>query len=163
MTIGVVLLIVFLAAQIYIWKVARESIPSRKDRDQIVSRIKESLEDLNKKSSREPLVWSSFSGSYFCHTDDSHRQRLKRIEEKDPVLAASMRDVLGKMQEIDKKGEENNRRIKALHDEAKAGKDASEKYNKAELLSMENEKLVKAWLLLLERFTEIEDAAKAKE
>jgi len=162
-TIGVVLLIMFLAVKIYMWKLVRESVPSRKDRDLIVSRIKESLEDLNKKSSQEPLAWSSFSGSYFCHADDSHRQRLKRIEEKDPVRAAAMRDILANMQEIDKKGEENNRRIKALHDEAKAGKDASEKYNQAELLSMENEKLVKAWLSLLERFTEIEDAAKAKE
>lgn len=162
-TIGVVLLIMFLAVKIYMWKLVRESVPSKEDRRQMISHIMKSLEGLNNESSREPLAWSSFSGSYFCHADDSHRQRLKRIEEKDPVRAAAMRDILANMQEIDKKGEENNRRIKALHDEAKAGKDASEKYNQAELLSMENEKLVKAWLSLLERFTEIEDAAKAKE
>ena len=66
------------------------------------------------------------------------------------------------MLEIDKKGEENNRRIKALHDENKTeGKEgASERYNQADMLSMENEKLVRAWLSLLERFTLIEDEFK---
>lgn len=66
------------------------------------------------------------------------------------------------MMEIDGKGEENNRRIKVLNEEAKAGQGALEKYNQAELLSMENEKLVKAWLSLLEQFTLLEDEAKAK-
>ena len=46
---------------------------------------------------------------------------------------------------------------------AKTGRDASEKYNQAELLSMENEKLVKAWLSLLEQFTVLEDEVKAKD
>ena len=77
-----------------------------------------------------------------------------------------MRSILDKMLEIDKKGEENNRRIKALRDQNKnkseKGEGASERYNQAEMLSMENEKLVKAWLSLLERFTEIEDTVKAK-
>ncbi len=73
-----------------------------------------------------------------------------------------MRALLDKMVEIDGKGEENNRRIQVLHEEAKAGKDASEKYNQAELLSMENEKLVKSWLSLLEQFTVLEDEVKGK-
>ena len=118
---------------------------------------------LNEKSSQEPLAWSSFNGSYFCHTDESHRQRLERAEEKDPVVAAAMRDILNQMLEIDKKGEENNRRIKDLQEKVGAGQDDSEKYNQAELLSMENEKLVKAWLSLLEKFTLLEDGVKAKE
>ncbi|MBR4617181.1 MAG: hypothetical protein IKO55_16360, partial [Kiritimatiellae bacterium] len=109
------------------------------------------------------LAWSSFNGSYFCHTDESHRQRLERAEEKDPVVAAAMRDILNQMLEIDKKGEENNRRIKDLQEKVGAGQDDSEKYNQAELLSMENEKLVKAWLSLLEKFTLLEDGVKAKE
>jgi hypothetical protein len=67
------------------------------------------------------------------------------------------------MLEVDKKGEENNRRIKALHDKAGAGQDVAENYNQAEKLSQENEKLVKAWLSLLERFTEIEQSIKEKE
>lgn len=89
-------------------------------------------------------------------------QRLKRVEEKDPARAARMRDILSQMQEIDKKGEENNRRVKALRDRNKDGDKAgsSERYNQAELLSMENEKLVKAWLSLLERFILIEDETK---
>ena len=111
-------------------------------------------------------MWSSFSGSYFCRTDASHRQRLKRVEEKDPVSAKAMRSILDKMLEVDKKGEENNRRIQALRDQkgnkGEKGEGASERYNQAELLSMENEKLVKSWLSLLERFTEIEDTVKAK-
>ena len=118
---------------------------------------------LNEKSSQDPLAWSSFKGSYFCHIDESHRQRLKRAEEKDPVAAAAMRDILGQMLEIDKKGEENNRRIKDLQEKVGTGQDDSEKYNQAELLSMENEKLVKAWLSLLEKFTLLEDGVKAKE
>ena len=65
-----------------------------------------------------------------------------------------------------KRGEENNRRINALHDEGRdkavTKQDAAERYNQAEMISMENEKLVKAWLSLLERFTEIEDAVKLK-
>ena len=74
-----------------------------------------------------------------------------------------MREILDKMLEVDKEGEENNRRIKALHDKAGSGQDVAENYNQAEMLSQENEKLVKAWLSLLERFTEIEQSAKEKE
>ena len=124
------------------------------------------LRTLNETSAQDDMVWSSFSGSYFCRTDASHRQRLKRVEEKDPVSAKAMRSILDKMLEIDKKGEENNRRIQALRDQkgnkGEKGEGASERYNQAELLSMENEKLVKSWLSLLERFTEIEDTVKAK-
>ena len=73
---------------------------------------------------------------------------------------------LGLFLSRDKKGEENNRRIQALRDQkgnkGEKGEGASERYNQAELLSMENEKLVKSWLSLLERFTEIEDTVKAK-
>ena len=71
------------------------------------------------------------------------------------------------MLEIDKKGEENNRRIKDLKDKnmnnAGSGQDVAENYNQAEMLSQENEKLVKAWLSLLERFTEMEQSVKEKE
>ena len=127
---------------------------------QIVS-IAQSLNDM---SAQDDTAWSSFSGSYFCRTDESHRQRLRRVEEKDPGRAATMRGILDKMQEIDKKGEENNRRIKALRDQnrnkGETGKGASERYNQAEMLSMENEKLVKAWLSLLDRFITIEDEVK---
>lgn len=118
---------------------------------------------LNENTSKDSLVWSSFKGSYFCHTDESHRQRLKRAQRTDPALASKMQAVLDKMVEIDKKGEENNRQIKALHDEAKAGQDAAKRYNQAEMLSMENEKLVRAWLSLLEQFTVLEDEVKAKD
>ena len=128
--------------------------------------VADNLRTLNEMSSQDDTVWSSFSGSYFCRTDDSHWQRLKRIEEKDPVSAKAMRSILDKMLEVDKKGEENNRRIQALRDQkgnkGEKGEGASERYNQAELLSMENEKLVKSWLSLLERFTEIEDTVKAK-
>ena len=128
--------------------------------------VSENLRTLNEMSAQEPLTWSSFSGSYFCRTDESHRQRIKRVEEKDPVSAKAMRSILDKMLEIDKKGEKNNRRIQALRDQkgnkGEKGEGASERYNQAELLSMENEKLVKSWLSLLERFTEIEDTVKAK-
>ena len=125
--------------------------------------IADNLRTLNEMSAQDDTVWSSFSGSYFCHTDESHRQRLKRIEKIDPASATEMRGILDKMQEIDRKGEENNRRIKALHDKAKSGQDAAEGYNQAEMISAENEKLVKAWLSLLERFTEIEQTVKMKE
>ncbi len=125
-------------------------------------RVADAMKMLNDVSSKDDAVWSSFPGSYFCHTDETHRQRLKRAEAKDPVRAAEMRALLDKMVEIDGKGEENNRRIQVLHEEAKAGKDASEKYNQAELLSMENEKLVKSWLSLLEQFTVLEDEVKGK-
>lgn len=94
--------------------------------------------------SKKDTAWPSFSGSYFCRTDESHRQRLKRAEEKDPVRAAKMRGILEKMQEIDKKGEENNRRILALRGEKEkaieSGQNVSEIYNQAEIISLENEK-----------------------
>ena len=125
-----------------------------------LKRLMSTVQALNDMSAQDDTAWSSFNGSYYCRTDESHRQRLQRAEEKDSVRAAAMRDILNQMQEIDKKGEENNRRIKILRDKAKSGQEASESYNKAELLSMENEKLTKAWLSLLERFTEIEDAVK---
>ena len=131
-----------------------------------MKKVATALQSLNEMSSRDDNVWTSFSGSYFCHVDESHRQRLRRVEEKDPARAATMRGILDKMQEIDKKGEENNKRIKALHeesmDDAKKGKNVAERYNQAEMISMENEKLVKAWLSLLERFTMIEDEVKMK-
>ena len=77
-----------------------------------------------------------------------------------------MRGILDEMRKIDRKGDENNRRIKALQeksrDEAVSVQGASERYNQAEMLSMENEKLVKAWLALLERFTEMEDAVEMR-
>jgi len=118
-------------------------------------------QSLNDKLLQDNTTWASFSGSYFCRTDESHMQRLRRVEGKDPARAATMRGILGKMQEIDKKGEENNRRIQALRDQnGKGGKGASERYNQAEMLSMENERLVKAWLSLLEQFTLIEDEVK---
>ena len=73
-----------------------------------------------------------------------------------------MRVILDDMQGIDRKGEENNHRIQSLRDKSKgvSGQNAAEYYNQAEMISMENEKLVKAWLSLLERFTAIEDAVK---
>ena len=160
--IGVVLLIVFSAAKIYMWKMVLESggtCESIKPLKWVASL----LDTINEMSAQDDTVWSSFSGSYFCHTDESHRQRLKRIEKIDPASATEMRGILDKMQEIDRKGEENNRRIKALHDKAKSGQDAAEGYNQAEMISAENEKLVKAWLSLLERFTEIEQTVKMKE
>ena len=129
-----------------------------------MKKVVAALQSLNEMSTKDDTVWSSFSGSYFCHTDESHMQRLKRIEEKDPASAVKMRDILDKMLEIDKKGEENNRRIKDLQDKnmnnAGSGQDVAERYNQAEKIAMENEKLVKAWLSLLERFTEIEDTVK---
>ena len=129
-----------------------------------MKKVVAALQSLNEMSTKDDTVWSSFSGSYFCHTDESHMQRLKRIEEKDPASAVKMRDILDKMLEIDKKGEENNRRIKDLKDKnmnnAGSGQDVAERYNQAEKIAMENEKLVKAWLSLLERFTEIEDTVK---
>ena len=115
--------------------------------------------------SKKDTAWLSFSGSYFCRTDESHRQRLKRAEEKDPVRVAKMRGILEKMQEIDKKGEENNRRILVLRGEKEkaieSGQNVSEIYNQAEIISLENEKLVKAWLSLLDQFTVTEDAVKS--
>ena len=120
------------------------------------------MNSLNDMSTQDDKVWSSFAGSYFCHTDESHRQRLKRVEERDAVRAARMRVILDNMQGIDRKGEENNHRIQSLRDKSKgvSGQNAAEYYNQAEMISMENEKLVKAWLSLLERFTAIEDAVK---
>ena len=124
------------------------------------------MDSLNDMSVQDDKTWSSFAGSYFCHTDESHRQRLKRVEEKDAVRAAQMRTILEGMQEIDRKGEANNRRIQSLRDKSKgvsdSGQNAAEYYNQAEMLSMENEKLVKAWLSLLERFTAIEDSVKER-
>ena len=142
---------------------------SYRERQQLepeIKRVKQFFaiqQTLNDCSSQNDAAWSSFSGSYHCRTDESHRQRLKRVEEKDPVRAQRMRGILNQMLEIDRKGEENNRRIKALRDENKTGgkEGASERYNQAEMLSMENEKLVRAWLSLLERFTLIEDEFKA--
>ena len=139
-------------------KLSNEIEPMRK----IVS-VMDSLNDL---SAQDDKTWSSFVGSYFCHTDESHRQRMKRVTEKDPARAAQMRGILEDMLEIDRKGEENNRRIQSLRDKSKgvsdSGQNAAEYYNQAEMLSMENEKLVKAWLSLLERFTAIEDEVKAR-
>ena len=139
-------------------KLSDEIEPMRK----IVS-VMNSLNDL---SAQDDKTWYSFAGSYFCHADESHRQRVKRAEEKDPVRAAQMRVILDEMQEIDRKGAENNRRIRSLRDNCKgaseSGQNAAENYNQAEMLSMENEKLVKAWLSLLERFTVIEDEVKAR-
>ena len=154
---------VLLAAVVYAYvserdrrRLSAEIEPMRK----IVS-VMDSLNDL---SVQEDKTWSSFAGSYFCHADESHRQRLKRAEEKDPVRAAQMRAILDEMQEIDRKGAENNRRIQSLRDTCKdaseSGQNAAEYYNQAEMLSLENEKLVKAWLSLLERFTAIEDSVK---
>ena len=150
-------------------EVARQSVEAISLKEEFVKktaeieplkRVMSIMQAMNDMSAQDDTAWSSFTGSYFCHTDESHRQRLKRVEEKDPVRAAAMRDILNQMQEVDKKGEENNRRIKVLRDKAKSGQEASESYNQAELLSMENEKLTKAWLSLLERFTVIEDAVK---
>ena len=150
-------------------EVARQSVEAISLKEELVKKTAEIeplkrlvsiMQAMNDMSAQDDTAWSSFTGSYFCHTDESHRQRLKRAEEKDPVRAAAMRDILNQMQEVDKKGEENNRRIKVLRDKAKSGQEASESYNQAELLSMENEKFTKAWLSLLERFTVIEDAVK---
>lgn len=128
-----------------------------------MKRIMAIAQSLNDMSAQDETTWSSFSGSYYCRTDESYIQRMKRVEEKDPARAAAMRDILDKMVEIDKKGEENNRRIKALRDQNrdKGAEGASERYNQAEMLSMENEKLVNAWLSLLERFILIEDEFKS--
>ena len=124
------------------------------------------MDSLNDLSVQDDKVWSSFSGSYFCHTDESHRQRLKRVEEIDRPRAAQMRTILDEMQEIDRKGEKNNHRIRLLRDKSKGTTESkqsvAEYYNQAELISMENEKLVKAWLSLLERFTAIEDSVKER-
>jgi len=154
--------IVFFAAIAYAYASYRE----RKQLEPEIKRVKQFFaiqQEVNDWSSQNDTVWSSFSGSYYCRTDESVKQRLKRVEEKDPVKAKRMRDILNQMLEIDRKGEENNRRIKALRDQNKDGDKAgaSERYNQAELLSMENEKLVRAWLSLLERFILIEDEFKA--
>ena len=153
----------FLSAIAYAYASYRE----RKQLEPEIKRVKQFFaiqQALNDFSSRDDAAWASFSGSYHCRTDESHRQRLTRVEEKDPARAKRMRDILNQMLEIDRKGEENNRRIKALRDKNKDGDKAgaSERYNQAELLSMENEKLVRAWLSLLERFTLIEDEFKAE-
>ncbi|MBQ2630126.1 MAG: serine/threonine protein kinase [Kiritimatiellae bacterium] len=152
----------FFAAIAYAYASYRE----RKQLEPEIKRVKQFFaiqQALNDCSSQDDAAWSSFSGSYHCRTDESHKQRLKRVEEKDPVRAERMREILNQMLEIDRKGEENNRRIKALRDKNKDGDKAgaSERYNQAELLSMENEKLVRAWLSLLERFTLIEDESKS--
>lgn len=154
--------ILLLSAIAYAYASYRE----RKQIEPEIKRVKQFFaiqQALNDCSSQDDAAWSSFSGSYHCRTDESHRQRLKRVEEKDSVRAERMRDILSQMLEIDRKGEENNRRIKALRDKNKEGDKAgaSERYNQAELLSMENEKLVRAWLSLLELFTLIEDESKA--
>ena len=159
---GAAMAVLLSAAAMYIYVVHRERRRLKADIEP-AKNFASILENLNKMPANEPLAWSSFAGSYFCHTDESHRQRLKRVEEKDPARAGAMRRILDKMLEVDKKGEENNRRIKALHDKAGAGQDVAENYNQAEMLSMENEKLVKAWLSLLERFTLIEDEVKRKD
>ena len=142
------------------------SYRERKGLEPEIKRVKQFFaiqQALHDTSAQNETAWSSFSGSYFCRTDESHRQRLKRVEEKDPVRAAAMRDILDKMLEIDKRGEENNRRIKVLRDQNRnKGKEgASERYNEAEMLSMENQKLVNAWLSLLDRFILIEDEFKS--
>lgn len=154
--------VLIVAAASYMYRSYRERKRLESEMEPL-RRIADTMKMLNDASSQDDAAWSSFNGSYFCHTDESHRQRLKRAEEKNPAVAAEMRTVIGKMLEIDKKGEENNNRIKMLHDEAGTGQDASEKYNQAEMLSMENEKLVKAWLSLLEQFTMLEDEVKAKD
>ena len=128
-----------------------------------VKKYEEVRKLLDDKSSEDPLAWSWFKGSYFCRTDESHIQRLKRAEEKDPAIAAKMRGIIETLQEIDKKGEENNRRIRALQEEAAKGQDSAEKYNQAEMLSQANAKLVQAWLSHMEQFTLLEDEVKAKE
>ena len=155
----------FLAVVAYAYMSDRDR---RKLSDEIepMRKIVSVMDSLNDLSAQDDKTWSSFVGSYFCHTDESHRQRLKRIAEKDPVRAAQMRVILDEMQEIDRKGAENNRRIQSLRDKSKGATESeqcvSENYNQAEMLSMENEKLVKAWLSLLERFTVIEDEVKAR-
>ena len=147
----------------------RTSTQAKDDWERLESELKpmkrmvEIANSLNDGSSKDSLVWSSFAGSYFCHTDEAHRQRLNRVKETDPDIAAEMQTVLDKMLEIDRKGQENNRQIKILRDEAESGQNAAEKFNQAELLSMENEKLVKAWLALLEQFTILEDGSKVKD
>ena len=157
----VVIGVLFLATIAYGYALYRE----RKGLEPEIKRVKQFFaiqQALHDTSAQNDTAWLSFSGSYYCRTDESHRQRLKRVEEKDPVRAAAMRGILDKMQEIDKKGEENNRRIKILRDQNmdKGNAGASERYNQAEILSMENAKLVKAWLSLLERFILIEDETK---
>jgi hypothetical protein len=163
--------VLFLTSVAYAYVSYRDRKKSEADRKRLeaeiapLKRIAAIAQSLNDMSAQDNTAWASFSGSYFCRTEESHRQRLRRAEEKDPARAATMRDILDKMLEIDRKGDENNKRIKALHDQNgnkdKTGKGASERYNQAEMLSMENEKLVKAWLALLERFTLIEDEVKA--
>ena len=156
---------VLLAVVVFAYRADRDR---RRLSDEIepMRKIVSVMDSLNDLSVQDDKVWSSFAGSYYCHTDESHRQRLKRVEEKDPVRAAQMRAILDEMQEIDTKGAENNRRIQSLRDNCKgvsrSGQNAAEYYNQAEMLSMENEKLVKAWLSLLERFTTIEDAVKER-
>ncbi len=138
----------------------------RKRLEPEIKRVKK-FEDVRKRlddmSAKNPLAWSWFKGSYFCRTDESYMQKLKRAEEKDPAIAAKMRGIIETMQKIDKKGEENNRRIKALQEEAATGQGAAEKYNQAEMLSRANAKLVQAWLSHVEQFTLLEDEVKAKE
>ena len=151
----------FLAVVAYAYMSDRDR---RKLSDEIepMRKIVSVMDSLNDLSAQDDKTWSSFAGSYFCHTDESHRQRLKRVEERDAARAARMRVILDDMQGIDRKGEENNHRIQSLRDKSKgvSGQNAAEYYNQAEMISMENEKLVKAWLSLLERFTAIEDAVK---
>ena len=148
---------------------SRELDAASRDRKRLepeIERVKK-FEDVRKRlddmSAEDPLAWSWFKGSYFCRTDESHMQRLKRAEEKDPAIAAKMRGIIETLQEIDKKGEENNRRIRALQEEAAKGQDSAEKYNQAEMLSQANAKLVQAWLSHMEQFTLLEDEVKAKE
>ena len=93
--------------------------------------------------------------------DDFYQYACGGWMQKNPLPAAYSR--YGAFEVL---SEENNKRIKALHeesmDDAKKGKNVAERYNQAEMISMENEKLVKAWLSLLERFTMIEDEVKVK-
>ena len=119
-------------------------------------------EALRDNTATNETVWLSFTRSYFCRTDESYRQRLYRVEEIDPERGAQMRAILDQMVELDKKGEENNRRIKALREDTKKNgvKGASERYNQAELLYIENGKLVDAWLRYLNQFILIEDETK---
>ena len=160
--------VLFLTAIAYTYVSYRDRKKSEADRKRLeaeiapTKRLASIVQSLNDTSAQNDTAWSSFSSSYYCRTDESHMQRLKRVEEKDPARAARMRSILDKMLEIDKKGEENNRRIKALREQNNANDKtgASERYNQAELLSMENEKLVRAWLSLLERFILIEDETK---
>ncbi len=128
-----------------------------------VRKIAAVMKAIRETPSQPKEVWLSFSRSYYCRVDNSHVQRLERAKEKDPAAAGKMRGILEKMIEIDKKGIENNRRIEAEKKKADSGVNAAECYNQAEMLALENEKLVRAWLSLLERFTLIEDAIKIKD